>query len=93
MSEIDNLKKEIRELQENDRAWAWFNESLKKQLKLNAANEQIAALKAALIDREMRLLVECNGDCKLADCHKCERSEAILQLAHELPDIDWEDKQ
>lgn len=53
---------------------------------------QIAALKAALIDRDVRLLEPCNGECgkndiKPEDCDQCEHDYARSQLAQEMPDI------
>jgi hypothetical protein len=58
-------------------------------------DKQIAALKAALVARDLRLLEECNGECgkndiKPDDCGQCEHEYVISQLARELPEIDWE---
>jgi hypothetical protein len=66
------------------------------RLVLNAKDRQIAALKAALADRDLRLLEPCNGECgkndiKLEDCDRCEREYVISQLVREMPQIDWED--
>jgi len=63
---------------------------------INFQVKQIAALKTALIDRDLRLLEECNGECgkndiKPEDCDLCEYDYVISQLARELPEIDWSD--
>jgi hypothetical protein len=56
--------------------------------------DQIATLKDALIDRDWRLLQECNGECDMndampEDCDKCEHDSVLAKLARELPEIDW----
>jgi hypothetical protein len=83
MSEIDDLKKEIRELREKDRAW--FNESLKKQLKLNAANEQIATLKAELIELYAARYIEDAKRFGLPAMHPYNMARSML--AGKYPDI------
>ena len=63
---------------------------------------QIVTLKAALIDRDLRLLGDCLGECPnhivlgraptRMDCDKCAREVVIRQLAQEYPHIAWEEK-
>lgn len=59
---------------------------------VHVQNEQIATLKAALIDRDLRLLEECNGECgkndiQPEDCDRCEQEYVVSQLAREMPEI------
>lgn len=57
---------------------------------------QIAELKTALIDRDIRLLEPCNGECgkndiQPEDCDRCEHDYVMQALAREMPQFDWED--